>query len=543
MRIMLAASALAVALVATGCSGDGATSAGRSDQGAGGAAPRQAAPGGSAAGPGLAAPPKAAEQGDDAPTGTATSYLSTFALDVDTASYGFARRALTEGRLPDPGTVRPEEFVNQFGQGYPEPDGNGFSITADGGRLATTDGGDVRMLRVGLRTRAASPGARRDANLTFVVDTSGSMGEPGRLDLVKDALHTLVSRLRPSDKVAIVAYESDARMVQPMISAAKANKRTLDDAIDELRPGSSTNLEAGMVLGYREARRAFRAGVTNRVILASDGLANTGDTDSAAILRKVADEAGRGVSLLCVGVGSDYGDSLMEQLADHGDGRAVYVSERATARDLFVRELPATLELRARDAKAQVAFDSRQVESFRLIGYDDRGLRAEDFRNDTVDGGEIGPGHSVTALYAVRLRTGAAGHLGDITVRWQDPDTREPGENGRTITVSDLAPDLWSAGSARLRVDAAAAYFAELLRDGNVGDGGQGGGQGSPPRSPYVSPAPGPFITHGRVPGEPWLDLAALSRYVDDISRTDEDSAITDLATLIGRAQTINGER
>ncbi|HEU5158374.1 MAG TPA: von Willebrand factor type A domain-containing protein [Streptosporangiaceae bacterium] len=532
MRIMLAASALAVALAVTGCS-SGSQRDSTASGGSGGA-PRQAVPGKGAPGPGLAAPPEGAEEGRDDQAGTATSYLSTFALDVDTASYGFARRALTEGRLPDPGTVRPEEFVNQFRQGYPEPDGNGFSITTDGGRLAAADGddggdgGDVRMLRVGLQTRAASAGGRRDANLTFVIDTSGSMAEPGRLDLVKDALHTLVGRLRPSDKVAIVAYESDARVVRPMTSAA--DRREINDAIDGLRPGSSTNLGAGMVLGYREARRNFRAGVTNRVILASDGLANTGETDSAAILRKVSDEAGRGVSLLCVGVGSDYGDALMEQLADHGDGRAVYVSERAKAREIFVRDLPATLELRARDAKAQVAFDAGQVESFRLIGYDDRGLRAEDFRDDTVDGGEIGPGHSVTALYAVRLRPGAAGHVGDVMVRWQDPDTRRPQENGRTITVGDLAPDLWSAGGTRLRIDAAAAYFAELLRDGDTRRGG-------PARSPYVRPASGPFVTHGRVPGEPWTDLGQLAGYVDALSRTAEDAEVSELADLIHRAR------
>ena len=529
MKIVLAASVLAVALAATGCSG-GSHNESTVGDGSGGGAPRQAVPGQGAPGPGLAAPPQGARDDGAEEAGTATSYLSTFALDVDTASYGFARRALTEGRAPDPATVRPEEFVNRFRQGYPEPDGNGFSITADGGRLGATDGGDVRMLRVGLQTRAASPGARQDANLTFVIDTSGSMAEPGRLDLVKDALHTLVGKLRPSDKVAIVAYESDARLVQPMISAA--NRRTLEDAIDGLRPGSSTNLDAGMVLGYREARRNFRAGVTNRVILASDGLANTGDTDSAAILRKVSDEAGQGVSLLCVGVGSDYGDALMEQLADHGDGRAVYVAERSTAREIFVRDLPATLELRARDAKAQVAFDSRQVESFRLIGYDNRGLRAEDFRNDTVDGGEIGPGHSVTALYAVRLRPGATGHLGDISVRWQDPDTREARENGRGVAVSDLAPDLWTAGATRLRVDAVAAYFAESLRDG-----GAGGGQGSRPRSPYVSPAPGPFVTEGRVPGEPWVNLGRLAEVVGDLSRAEEEGEVIELAGLIEHAQ------
>src|SRR5918992_781098 len=491
MRIVLAASALAVTLVAAGCTaGESQDTAG---SGGAGKAPPQSVPGQGAPAPGEGAPPAGLGPGA-ARSQTATSYLSTFALDVDTASYGFARRALTEGRLPDPATVRPEEFVNQFNQGYPEPEGNGFSISTDGGRLSGSDEGDVRMLRIGLQTKAASQGTRRDANLTFV----------------------------------IVAYESEPRTVQRMISAAQ--KERLHSAVDELQAGSSTNMEAGMVLGYREARRGFRAGVTNRGIIASEGLGNTGATDSATILRQVADEAHQGISLLCVGVGSEYGDSLMEELADHGDGRAVYVSERAKAREMFVRELPATLELRARDAKAQVAFDSAQVESFRLIGYDNRGLKAEDFRDDTVDGGEIGPGHSVTALYAVRLRPGADGHVGDVTVRWQDPDTREAQENGRTITVGDLAPDLWSAGSPRLRVAVAAAYFAEVLRDGS---------QGHPPRSPYVTPAQGPFITQGRVPGEAWVELDLLAKFLNLGSSTEEDPAVFELSGLIKRAQSL----
>jgi Ca-activated chloride channel homolog len=218
----------------------------------------------------------------------------------------------------------------------------------------------------------------------------------------------------------------------------------------------------------------------------------------------------------------------MEELADHGDGRAVYVSDPAKAQDLFVHQLPATLELRARNAKAQVGFDPRQVESFRLIGYDDRGLRAEDFRNDRVDGGEIGPGHSVTALYAVRLRQGAAGHLADVTVRWLDPDTGAADESTKAVTVEQLAPPLWTATSPRLRVDAAAAYFAEVLRDG--GDGGHA------PRSPYVAPAQGPFITQGRVPGEPWIELAELSRQMNGLVTLTEDKNVAELADLIRRA-------
>lgn len=527
-RTAVALSVLGIALASAGCGGG--PSPAKSDAAGAARAPSAgsaagAAPGGGAARRGLAArDPQPADE-------EAASYLSTFALDVDTASYGFARRELSDGRLPAPDTVRPEEFVNQFRQDYPEPAGNGFAVSADGGRLTggPTDGdgpmGDVRLMRVGLQTRSASAGARRDANLTFVIDTSGSMAEPGRLDLVKDALRTLVDQLRPSDSVAIVAYGSTARLIREMTPASR--RATLHRAIDSLSPGSSTNLEAGMVLGYQEARRGFRPGITNRVILASDGLANTGSTNSATILRRVSDEAAKGVSLLCVGVGSDYGDKLMEELADHGDGRAVYVSEPEKARDLFVHQLPATLELRARDAKAQVDFDPRQVESFRLIGFDDRGLRSEDFRDDRVDGGEIGPGHAVTALYAVRLRQGAAGHLADVTVRWQDPDTGTAAETGRTVTVADLAPWLWTNGAPRLRVDAAAAYFAEVLRDGDHGH----------PRRPYVAPAQGPFVTHGRVPGEPWLDLAELSRQVTELAALTEDKDVAELGDLIRRVR------
>lgn len=540
-RVALALTALGLALAAVGCGGGPSPAKKESSTAARAPANGGGAAGGAPLGPDAAGKSRSAAEAR--PTDGATAnYLSTFALDVDTASYGFARRALTDGRRPDPATVRPEEFVNHFRQDYPEPAGNGFAVSADGGRLTGSpvgangdraDGegadaatGDVRLLRIGLQTRSASAGARRDANLTFVVDTSGSMAEPGRLDLVKDSLHALVDQLRPSDAVAIVAYESEARLIREMTPVAR--RAELHRAIDALAAGSSTNLEAGMVRGYQEARRGYREGVTNRVILASDGLANTGATDSATILRRVSEEAAKGISLLCVGVGSDYGDRLMEELADHGDGRAVYVSEPAKARELFVHQLPATLELRARDAKAQVGFDPRQVESFRLIGFDDRGLRPEDFRDDRADGGEIGPGHSVTALYAVRLRPAAAGHLADITVRWLDPDTGRADETGRTVTVAELAPSLWTAGSPRLRVDAAAAYFAEFLRDGDPGHA---------PRSPYVTPAQGPFVTRGRVPGEPWIGPAELSRQVTELAALTEDEDVTELGDLIRQAR------
>ncbi|MEU5878835.1 von Willebrand factor type A domain-containing protein [Spirillospora sp. NPDC047279] len=477
----------------------------------------------STGGKGIGAPARPAIPEDRIPSTEErpSSYLSTFALDVDTASYGYARRALLDGRTPDPRTIRPEEFVNTFKQGYAEPEGNGFAVSADGGRT-----GDVRLLRVGLQTRRSSEGSRRDANLTFVVDTSGSMDEPGRLDLVKSSLHALVDQLRPSDSVAIVAYSSDAEVVREMTPAS--DRRSLHRAIDSLETGDSTNIEAGMTAGYKEARRAFRSAATNRVILASDGLANTGSTSSEVILRQVKQEANAGVSLLCVGVGSDYGDKLMEQLADNGNGRAVYVSDVEKAKRLFVQQLPATIELRAKDAKAQVAFDSRTVQTFRLIGYDNRGLRPQDLRDDSVDGGEIGPGHSVTALYAVRLRPEASGHLADVTVRWQDPGTGEPAEQERPITVDDVSPDLWESGAPRLRVSVAAAYFAEHLRDRDPGYA---------PQSPYTTPSQGPFVTQGRLPGEQTADLGLLARQAAELGTTTEDRDVRELADLINRAR------
>ena len=390
---------------------------------------------------------------------------STFAVDIDTASYGYAKRVIGEGRLPDPGAVRPEEFVNAFDQDYAEPDGDGFAVHVDGARppAAHRAEGDVRVMRVGLQTRGESDAARADATLTFVVDVSGSMAEPGRLDLVKDALHTLVDGLRPGDAVAIVAFTDEARVVREMTRVSQGG--ALHRAIDDLHVEGSTNLAAGLTLGYKVARDGFREGTSNRVIVLSDGLANTGSTDADEILSRVREEAAKQIALLGVGVGSQYGDALMERLADGGDGFTVYVSERDQARDVFVRRLPATLAVRALDAKVQVAFDPDTVEEYQLIGYENRAVADDDFRDDDVDGGEVGPGHSVTALYAVRLAGDAArtAEVATATVRWLDPTSRDPAEAARSVTVADLDQG-FEAAPPRFTVDYVAAYLAEWLR-------------------------------------------------------------------------------
>jgi Ca-activated chloride channel homolog len=472
----LAAAAL---LALAGCGGsEQATSSGG---GAGGGAARlpgpaplsapqadSATPG--SAGDGRAAPGSGYGEADQRPvpvppeTSTDTDPVSTIALDVDTASYGYARRQLNDGQWPAAQTVRPEEFINALRQDYPEPDGDGFSVSVDGSRSPVRAGGTAdHVLRVGLRTRGRDSAHRPDAALTFVVDVSGSMAEPGRLDLVKDALHTLVGQLRPSDSVAVVAFSDTARTVQPMTPVRE--KEDLHRAVENLRVERSTNLEAGLVLGYQVARDGFRSGASNRVVLLSDALANVGNTTADPILAQVREQAGKGIALLGVGVGSDYGDALMERLADSGDGFTVYVSDVEQARKVFVEQLPATIEVRALDAKAQVRFDPRIVASYRLVGYEDRAVRDRDFKDDTVDGGEVGPGHTVTALYDVSLREGAEGPLGTVEVHWVSPGSGEPADVSRQITLSDVERSTEDA-SPWLQADVAAARLAEALRTG-----------------------------------------------------------------------------
>ncbi|MFF0274851.1 von Willebrand factor type A domain-containing protein [Streptomyces sp. NPDC004330] len=393
-------------------------------------------------------------------------YLSTFALDVDTASYGYARRTLAEGRLPDPATVRPEEFVNSFRPDYPRPEDNGFSVTLDGAR-AGQDGWS--LVRVGLATRAADRrGERPPAALTFVVDVSGSMAEPGRLDLVKESLGLLADELRDDDSIGLVAFSDEAETRLPLTRVGDARGR-IRDAVDALATSSSTNVEAGVRTGYDVAVAGHREGATNRVVLLSDALANTGATEAGTILERIEAERKRyGITLFGVGVGSDYGDAFMEQLADRGDGQTTYVSDTAQARKVFVDQLPAHVELRARDAKAQVAFDRRTVERFRLIGYENRAVADEDFRDDRVDGGEVGAGHTVTALYAVRTRPGATGPVATATVRWLDPATRAPHERSGSVGTAALAGDIWGGGHDSLQLTAITAYFADALRGGEL---------------------------------------------------------------------------
>ena len=391
---------------------------------------------------------------------------STFAIDVDTGSYTLARAFVRDGLLPDPAGVRTEEFVNYFDPGYPPP-ADGIAVRVDGTAVAFLGEPGARIVRVGLAAAEVDRSARPDAMLTFVIDVSGSMEEGGRLETVKQALTAMVGELRPTDQVGIVVYSDDTREVLPHTPVQ--DQPTILAAIKALQPEGSTNAEAGLRLGYQRARAQFTEGAINRVVLASDGVANVGQTGPDAILATIREAAGKGIDLVTVGVGlHGYNDALMEQLADDGDGFYAYVDGPREAERLFVQDLTGTLTVVARDAKVQVSFDPAQVATHRLVGYENRAIDDDAFRDDNVDGGEVGAGHTVTALYEVVLREGpadATGPLATATVRYVDPATKAAVERSAQLHRGDLAAGLKEADPG-LHLDVLVAAYAEALRDG-----------------------------------------------------------------------------
>jgi Ca-activated chloride channel family protein len=390
--------------------------------------------------------------------------ISTFAMDVDTASYTIAQRFVADGNLPDPSSIRVEEWINAFDQGYAAPRQDTFAVHVDGAKTPFEGQGEV-LLRIGIKARESSERKRPNAALTFVIDTSGSMEREGRLELVKDSLRKLVDALGQGDTIAVVTFGDDARVILDPTPATE--KRTILGAIDRLQPGGSTNLAAGLKLGYSLARetRLGEDGI-DRVILASDGVANVGLTDADGILRQIRDDAAAGIELVSVGVGmGNYNDALLEQLADQGDGFYAYVNDLDEARRLFREDLVSTLQTVALDAKVQVRFDPAVVASYRLIGYENRAIPDEQFRDPTVDAGAIGAGHAVTALYALTLRDDAShdGRLGSVGLRWTEPDSKRESHLDREIAVRDLGGRFEDADPT-FRFDAVVAATAESLR-------------------------------------------------------------------------------
>ncbi|KRE43707.1 vWA domain-containing protein [Knoellia sp. Soil729] len=410
--------------------------------------------------------------------------LSTFAADVDTGSYRVGQALLADGQLPPAASVRAEEWVNSYDSGFPSPQRDDLELRSDQALSpsasqtsteSTSASGGTRLVRIGLQARQVEESQWAPVALTMVVDTSGSMDIRERLGLVKSSLALLVQNLRPSDTIAIVTYETNATPLLRPTPVRRADE--ILDAIDRLRAGGSTNLEAGLLLGYDQAREAYRDGATNVVLLASDGVANVGVTDGGTLASAIRDNGRRGIHLVTVGYGmGNYNDHLMEQLADRGDGFYAYVDTFEEAKKLFVDDLRATLTPVAKDAKIQVEFDPATVAAYRLIGYENRALDEEDYEDPGADAGEIGAGHRVTALYEVRPteRAQVGDRMGLARVRWASVGDGEQREDSLPLTLERP-----QAPTGTLGVAAAVADLAQLVKAGGWGDDDQEGGSTS----------------------------------------------------------------
>jgi len=346
--------------------------------------------------------------------------LSTFSVDVDTASYSNVRRFLNDGQLPPPESVRIEELINYFGYDYALPEaGKPVSMTTN--LIRSPWNSNRLLLHVGLRTQPIASEDLPPSHLTFLIDVSGSMNSPDKLPLVQQALQMLVRQLRPQDSVSLVVYAGSSGVVlQP--TRGSEQQRILQ-AIGRLSAGGSTNGAGGIRLAYQMARQSFVKKANNRVILATDGDFNVGVSSDDELVRLIEQERQSGVFLSVLGFGTgNLKDSKMEKLADHGNGTYAYIDSLSEARKVLVQEMGATLVTVAKDVKLQIEFNPAHVKEYRLVGYENRILRPEDFNNDAKDAGDLGAGHQVTAFYEI-VPTGGAG--GDVDpLRYQQQGRR-----------------------------------------------------------------------------------------------------------------------
>lgn len=396
---------------------------------------------------------------------TAADARSTFALDVDTGSYGVARNLLREGFRVPKAAVRVEEWVNAFDYDDPAPTDTDLGLTTETGPAPSLDDG-TQLVRVGVSAREVAAAERPRVNVTLVVDRSGSMDIRERLGLVQSSLALLADRLDDDDTVSVVSFEDEARPILEPTPIRDTD--AIVEAIEALKPGGSTNLEAGLRLGYEQAREAFDPEAVNLVVLASDGVANVGSTGPGSIVEKIQEEGADGIHLVTVGYGlGNYNDHLMEQLADLGDGFYAYVDDYEEAEQLFGEDLVTTLTPVAAEARTQVTFDPELVTSYRLVGYDNRQLADDDFTDPGTDAGELGAGHHATALYEVRLAEGVepGAVIGSAAVRWTPVGVGRAGSDRQEeVTIDLVAADEAAPPSYRLDLAATVADLAQLLK-------------------------------------------------------------------------------
>jgi len=414
--------------------------------------------------------------------------VSTFSIDVDTGAYANVRRMLMEGRLPPSDAVRAEELINYFGYADPVP-GQGerpFNVNLQLG--PTPWNANTHLLRIAVKAQEVETEGLPPVNLVFLADVSGSMNAPNKLPLLKRSLQMLSREMDKDDRVSIVVYAGASGVV--LEPTAGDQSATIEQALEKLSAGGSTNGGAGIRLAYAKAREAFIDGGINRVILATDGDFNVGTVNHQALLDLIEQQRNAGIALTTLGFGSgNYNDHLMEQLADHGNGNYAYIDSLLEARKVLVEQIGGTLLTVAKDVKIQVEFNPAWVEEYRLIGYENRALRREDFNNDKVDAGEIGAGHSVVALYEIALK-GEKGERVDPLryARKHEPHMaytdeiafvklryKQPGKTSSQLIEYPLER---SDGVSRLaettddyRFSAAVAAFAQRLRGGKYLEG------------------------------------------------------------------------
>jgi Ca-activated chloride channel family protein len=400
--------------------------------------------------------------GVNAFTETAKDHLSTFSVDVDTASYAISRRKILEGVKPPPDSVRVEEYLNYFRYSYASPKDGPLAAQLDAAPSPFDKG--RYFLRVGVQGKTLGLSERKPAHLTFLVDVSGSMQSPDKLPLAKKALRILVDNLRDGDTVALVTYAGAVRDVLP--PTGMEQKAKIHAAIEDLTAGGSTAMASGLDLAYRHAAEKLGPSSNSRVIILSDGDANVGPTNQEEIRKIIAKHVKEGVTLSVVGFGmGNYKDDLMEQLADKGNGNYFYVDTIMQAKRVFQEQLGGTLEVIAKDVKLQVDFDPSLVKRYRLVGYENRDIADKDFRNDKVDAGEIGSGHTVTALYEVELVDGAASKsFATLRVRAKPPKGEVAAESAFPLKPENVTSS-FEAASKDLRFAVAVAASAEIFRE------------------------------------------------------------------------------
>jgi len=408
--------------------------------------------------------------------------VSTFSIDVDTGSYANVRRLLNAGQLPPQDAVRVEELINYFSYQYPVPDKSNTPFTINTELAQTPWNPETLLFRIGLKGFEVAAAERPAASLVFLIDVSGSMRSPDKLPLLKNAFRLLTRQLNERDTIAMVVYAGATGIV---LEPTQGDQRAkIMNALDQLSAGGRTNGGAGIRLAYSLAQDAFIEDGINRVVLATDGDFNVGTVNFEALVDLVSERRQGGISLTTLGFGTgNYNDHLMEQLADEGNGNYAYIDNLNEARKVLVEELTATLQTIAKDVKIQIEFNPSTVAEYRLIGYENRMLRREDFNNDKIDAGEIGAGHTVTALYELSLadgkgrlvdplrygteqrQTAKSNELAFVRLRYKAPN----GDRSNLIERALKRDEIVTVDKASddLRFAAAVAAFGQRLRGGD----------------------------------------------------------------------------